>query len=297
MQWWLIGGKCLLLLLLTARLALAQEQYQVLEEILVETERVVEKQNRITIRPEGLPAQVNIITPDEVQRTPYTGDVLDVLRKVPGLNIQKYPRGDMGHQIGLRGFIGNNGVAIVIDGVPMNTIHWYHGQMEIGWLIPEMIDRIEVIKGPFSALYGDFALGGVINIVTKNADPGASLGAYGGSFGTGRAVGVFSQPDWKINPFLVWEGYTRDGYRINSDYHRGQFFNKFTFSGRGRRSLPAAALFSPLLGGCRLPAGGSAQGRHRSAHLGCQHHRRRQRGKCQPGAELSSQRRRGGLTS
>lgn len=238
MKWWRIGRKCLLLLLLAAPLTWAQEQYQVLEEILVETERVVEKQNQITIRPEGLPAQVNIITPDEVQRTPYTGDVLDVLRKVPGLNIQKYPRGDMGHQIGLRGFIGNNGVAIVIDGMPMNTIHWYHGQMEIGWLIPEMIDRIEVIKGPFSALYGDFALGGVINIVTKKADPGASLGAYGGSFGTGRGVGIFSQPTWKIVPFLVWEGYTRDGYRINSDYHRGQFFNKFTFPvGGGDLSL------------------------------------------------------------
>ncbi|WP_449245104.1 TonB-dependent receptor [Desulfobacca acetoxidans] len=206
-----------------------KEQVNVMEEILVETERVVEKQDKITIRPEGLPAQVDIITKDEIQRTPYTGDVLDILRKVPGLNVQKYPRGDMGHQIGLRGFIGNNGVAVFVDGVPVNTLHWWNGQVEIGWLIPEMIERVEVIKGPFSALYGNFALGGTINFVTRKSDPSSSLGGYGGSFATGRGVGVFSDPSLQYTPFLVWEGYIRDGYRENSDYQRGQFFNKVTF--------------------------------------------------------------------
>lgn len=224
-------GSSLVFLLIATGLLWAQEepyQAQVLDEILVESERVVEQQNRLTIRPEGLPAQVNIITRDEVQRTPYTGDVLDIMRKVPGINIQKYPRGDMGHQIGLRGFIGNNGVAIFIDGMPMNTMHWYHGQMEIGWLVPEMIERIEVIKGPFSALYGDFALGGVINIKTKKADPSHNVGFYGGSYGTARGVGVFSNPNWQVVPFVLWEGYTRDGYRLNNQYDRGQFFNKIT---------------------------------------------------------------------
>ncbi|HAY20856.1 MAG TPA: TonB-dependent receptor [Desulfobacterales bacterium] len=52
---------------------------------------------------------------------------------------------------------------------------------------------------------------------------------YGGTYGTGRGVGVASDSTMKSTPFLVWEGYTQYGYRENSDNNRGQFFNKITF--------------------------------------------------------------------
>ncbi|MFZ5450614.1 MAG: TonB-dependent receptor [Thermodesulfobacteriota bacterium] len=211
------------------------EKEQALPEVLVESERLVEDQDKITIKPEGLPAKVNIVTKEDLKKTPYTGDYMDMFRNIPGVYTSKL-NGDYGDRIGMRGFYpSNNQVAIFVDGMPMNLFDYrLSGWGDISWVIPEMIERIEVIKGPFSALYGDFALGGVINIITKKSDPSPSVGAYGGTYGTCRAVGVASDPSWSeslrnVTPFLVWEGYTRGGYRTNNDSNRGQFFNKFTF--------------------------------------------------------------------
>ena len=203
-------------------------------ELVVETERLMEQQDQITIKPEGLPANVNIITKEDLKRTPYKGNYLDIIRTIPGISVSKYP-GDYGDKIGMRGFAGGHGreVAVFVDNMPMNMLDYTYGMSDISWVVPEMIERIEVIKGPFSALYGDFALGGVINIITKKSDPSPSVGFYGGTYGTARGVGVISDSSWsqslgKVTPFLVWEGYTRAGYRENNDYERGQFFNKFT---------------------------------------------------------------------
>ena len=225
----------LLWILILPGLLYAQEQSQELaiEEVVVESERLVEEQGKVTIKSEGLPAEVNIVTKEDLKKTPYTGDFLDILRKVPGVTALRIPRGDIGPQIAMRGFQDFDVVAFYVDGMPMNYFHYAHGQSEVGWLVPEMIERVEVIKGPFSALYGNFCLGGVINIITKKSDPSPSLGVYGGSFETWRGVGVISDQSWSkslgnVTPFLVWEGYSSDGYRDNNDYQRGQFFNKFT---------------------------------------------------------------------
>ena len=213
-----------------------QPQEQAIDEIVVESKRIVEEQSKVTIKSEGLPAKVNVITKDDLERMPYKGDILDILRQVPGVHARKASIAETGDHIGMRGFSGGHGkmVAYFVDGMPMNVFDYSHGVSDIPWVIPEMIERIEVIKGPFSALYGDFALAGVINIITKKSDPSPSVGGYGGTYGTGRGVGVLSDSSWSkslgnITPFLVWEGYTRDGYRINEKYQRGQFFNKVTF--------------------------------------------------------------------
>lgn len=209
-------------------------QEQALEEMVVEAERPVARQEKITVKSEGLPTGVTVITREDLKRMPVTS-YLDIFRRQPGVYVSKYTGGDFGDRIGLRGFSSGHGmqVAFMVDGVPMNVLDYAHGTSEIAWLVPEMIERVEIIKGPFSALYGDFALGGVVNIITKKTDPGPSLGLYGGTYATGRAVGVYSGPAWhtgalELTPFLVWEGYTRQGYRDNNYYERGQFFNKIT---------------------------------------------------------------------
>ncbi|WP_449245106.1 TonB-dependent receptor [Desulfobacca acetoxidans] len=226
----------LLLGLLSPGLLSADEQprEQSIDEIVVESERLVEKQETVTIKSEGLPAKVNIVTKEDLKRMPYTGDAVQMVQQIPGMGIRRNMRGDMGVFLGMRGFSGNNVTAVFVDGMPLNTLNWAHGLLNMGWLTPEMIERIEVIKGPFSALYGNFARAGVINFVTKKSDPSPSLGGFGGTYETFRGVGVFSDSSWSkslggVTPFLVWEGYTRGGYRHNEDFERGQFFNKFTF--------------------------------------------------------------------
>lgn len=207
-----------------------------MDELLVEAERGVTEQGAVTIRTEGLPANVTIITREDIKRIPTTGSYLDLFRLSPGVYVTKYTGGDFGDRIGMRGFASGHGVqtAFFVDGMPMNVLDYFHGMADIAWLVPEMIERIEIIKGPFSALYGDFALGGVINIITKTSDSAPSLTLNSGTYNTGQAVGVLSDSSWKLSPwqftpFLVWEGFTREGYRLNQKYRRGQFFNKVTF--------------------------------------------------------------------
>jgi|GEM_PF-1136786 outer membrane receptor protein involved in Fe transport len=204
---------------------------QALPEVVVESARLVEKQDQITIKAEGLPANVEVVTKEEIKRTAYTGNYAEILRKIPGVIVNNYASPVMGDRIGMRGFSGSHGrqVAVFVDGMPMNLNDYLHAYTDINWLVPEMIERIEVIKGPFSPLYGDFSLGGVINITTKKSDPSPSVGFYGGTYGTVRGVGVLSDSKLTPTPFLVWEGFTQNGYRDNSQYNRGQFFNKVTF--------------------------------------------------------------------
>lgn len=204
---------------------------QALPEVVVETERLVERQDKITIKAEGLPAKVNVVTKEDLEKTTYTGNYVDILRKIPGVLTSNYASPVQGDRIGMRGFSGSHGrqVAVFVDGMPMNLNDYLHGYTDLNWLVPEMVERIEVIKGPFSPLYGDFTLGGVINITTKKSDSSPSIGLYGGTYGTGRSVGVLSDSKLTPTPFLVWEGFTQEGYRENSHYNRGQFFNKVTF--------------------------------------------------------------------
>jgi outer membrane receptor protein involved in Fe transport len=200
-------------------------------EVVVVGEAVIENKGNISIRSEALPSSVHVITREDIERMPVR-HYLDLFRGIPGMNTSHYGQGDVADGLGMRGFPSGHGsqVAIFVDGVPMNVPHHSHshGFADINWLVPEMIERIEVIKGPFSALYGNFALGGVINIITKKADESPSVGAEAGSYGSRRAITTISNHEWKPTPFLVYEAHARDGYRDNSGYARYNFFNKLT---------------------------------------------------------------------
>ncbi|GGO53739.1 vitamin B12 transporter [Roseovarius pacificus] len=110
----------------------------------------------------------------EARGTQY---VADVLRQVPGLSVSR--TGSFGGltQVRLRGHEGNH-TLVLIDGVDVAAPN--QGEYDFGGLIAADIERIEVIRGPQSALYGSNAIGGVISITTKRAEePGVS-----GRFGT-----------------------------------------------------------------------------------------------------------------
>ncbi len=202
-----------------------------IDEIVVEGEAIIEDKGNISVKSETLPTAVQVITKEDLERMTIR-HYLDMFRKTPGIITSHYGQGDVADGFGMRGYQSGHGsqVAIFVDGVPINIPHHSHshGFADIGWLVPEMIERIEVIKGPFSALYGDFALGGIVNIITKKSDTSPTLGAELGSYGSYRGVATISNNQWRPTPFLVYEAYTKDGYRDNSDYTRYNFFNKLT---------------------------------------------------------------------
>ena len=130
------------------------------------------------------PAVATVITAEEIAAMGAT-DLDEVLETVPGLHVSRNNNSYMPRYI-IRGMFStfNAEVLMLVNGVPMTSI--YTGDRGNAWfgLPVDNISRIEVVRGPGSALYGAEALAGVINIVTKTADEiaGTQAGVRAGSF-------------------------------------------------------------------------------------------------------------------
>ena len=146
------------------------------------------------------PGIVTVITQDEIKKT-GANDLMEVLKLVPGFDFGVDIEGIVG--IGIRGNWANEGkVLMLIDGIKLNEE--LYSTLQFGGHYPiEMINRIEIIRGPGSAIYGGNAEYAVINIITDlNSDfNGASaivsnsfmsktFGSRGVSLATGKSVGA-----------------------------------------------------------------------------------------------------------
>lgn len=90
----------------------------------------------------------------------------EILDTIPGVLVQRTNLG--GGSFVIRGRNGNQNL-IMIDGIPINDAGWRFGNVQyLNYIDPGVIDRVEVIRGPASTLYGSGALGGALNIMTKN---------------------------------------------------------------------------------------------------------------------------------
>ncbi len=191
--------------------------------------------SQVSLGAASLPAQVQTINSQDIQQLNIWGrEPADLFTKIAGMNTYYYNQGTLGLGVGMRGFTNANNIGFWVDGVPQNQpCQAGQGRVLIQWLPPEAIERIEIIKGPFSALYGDFAMAGVVNIVTKKSERAPSVSSYGGSFGQFRALGVLSSDTLSLTPYLVQEFYTIDGYRDNSELRQGSTFDKVSFPALG----------------------------------------------------------------
>lgn len=123
---------------------------------------------------------VSTITADEIRKRPPARDVSEIIRTMPGVNLTgNSTSGQRGNnrQIDIRG-MGPENTLILIDGKPVTSrnsvrLGW-RGERDTrgdtSWVPPEMIERIDVIRGPAAARYGNGAAGGVVNIITKKFD-------------------------------------------------------------------------------------------------------------------------------
>lgn len=120
---------------------------------------------------------VSIITAKDIEKDPPVNDLSDIIRKMPGVNLTgNSASGSRGNnrQIDIRG-MGPENTLILVDGVPVtsrNSVRYsWRGERDTrgdtNWVPPEMVERIEVLRGPAAARYGSGAAGGVINIITK----------------------------------------------------------------------------------------------------------------------------------
>jgi outer membrane receptor protein involved in Fe transport len=144
---------------------------------------------RSTVRATDPPATASGVTlGDEELRGLPAQSASDVLRRIPGLMAVQHQGGGKADQLFMRGFDADHGsdVAVYVDGVPVNLPSHAHGQgyVDVRWLPPELIERVEVVKGPYDARQGDFATGGAINFITRRTVSGSSVALTSGVFPT-----------------------------------------------------------------------------------------------------------------
>ncbi len=167
----------------------------------------------------------------------------DILRVVPGLLAVQHQGGGKADQLFLRGFDADHGtdVGIFVDGVPVNMPSHAHGQgyADLHWIIPEAIERIDVVKGPYDVRFGDFSTAGAVNLVTRDHFEESSVQFTLGMFpslgagkldATGRFVAILSPTlaGWakELHPWVAFEAAYDDGPFQNPE--RLKRYNLFT---------------------------------------------------------------------
>lgn len=111
------------------------------------------------------PASISVITQEDLKRKPVQ-NLKDVLQDVPGVQLTN--EGDNRKGVSIRG-LDSSYTLILIDGkrVSSRNAVFRHNDFDLNWVPVDAIERIEVVRGPMSSLYGSDALGGVVNIITK----------------------------------------------------------------------------------------------------------------------------------
>jgi vitamin B12 transporter len=211
-------------------------------EVAGRTETVIVSANRTETTPEQAAVAANVITEQQLQARQYPM-LFDMLREIPGLQIDAYgPPGALA-EVFTRG-ADYTGTLVLLDGVPLNDPG---GELHLENITSDGLERVEVVRGPESALFGAEAAAGVIQLFTKhgnpeNAVPHGSFTYERGSFQTDRWIanlsgGLPSRLDYMLsasefhtvgewpNTFSLNNTGTADiGYKIsNSTQLRGVF--------------------------------------------------------------------------
>jgi vitamin B12 transporter len=166
-------------------------------------------------------SDVTVIPGPEVEKWGANG-VTEVLREAVGTVVTPTGGPNTQTSVSLRGSDPSQ-TLVMIDGVPIGNPAATDGSLDFSNLSAIDIDRIEIVRGPQSALYGSDAMGGVINIITKKAKKGekhTTLTLQGGSYGTvqGTATTSGATDNWTYALGVTdayTEGFPTYGFRIN----------------------------------------------------------------------------------
>lgn len=171
------------------------------------------------------PVTTQVIRSKDIQQS-GSNDVADVLLEMTGIDIEQHER--FGSVTDLQGFDSNH-ILFLVDGT--KQIGRLNGQFDISQIPASDIERIEVVKGPASAIYGSQAMGGVINIITRRPESHAQLGSTVkiGSYGRLNANLSAEIPiaSWSSKLFLDMNrfgGYDLDASTPKQD---GRSYNKY----------------------------------------------------------------------
>ncbi len=166
------------------------------------------------------------ITPAVIAQTPAINTV-DLIRQTAGVEAHDQGQGPgFASDLAIRGFSSDHStdMALWIDGVPINEPVNGHAEGYNDWslLMPQSVRQMDVYKGPTSALYGNFALAGTVNIRTLERMQGSNLSLEGGSYGRIEGSALTGVDKDRTGAVFGIRGVTENGWRPNSDYSLGQ---------------------------------------------------------------------------
>ncbi len=205
-------------LLLAAAAALAQE-----DAVVITATRVPQPSLEV-------PASVDRLYADEIREGRPQVNLSESLGRVPSIVVQNRQNYAQDLQISSRGFgaratFGVRGIRLIADGIPATMPD---GQGQASTFALGSAERIEVLRGPFSALYGN-AAGGVIVVDTADGPtaPTATAGLHAGSYDTWKAAVGFGGQFGRLNAIGDLSRFDTEGYRDHSAATRDQLNAKF----------------------------------------------------------------------
>ena len=213
------------LIALTAAVpVLAEEELYRLEDIIVTA-------SRIETSLKEAPANVSVITSDEIEGT-GAQTVVDVLRREPGVFAQSYLGNPKGANIDIRGCgeATPQNVLVLVNGRRVNGIDVTGA--DLAQIPVDAIERVEVYRGPGTVLYGDNATGGVINVILKagKGPPKVVGSATVGSYNYFKPELIFSGKQGRFSYLATVSEVETQSYRHNNEFYGKDALGNFKIS-------------------------------------------------------------------
>jgi iron complex outermembrane receptor protein len=188
---------------------------------------------RFASDPALTPIGATVISADEIRRS-GAGDVNTAIRKIGGVYGRQSLDGSPNFDLDLRGFGANSNqnVVVVLDGVRLSENEL--SSVLLSSIPIDNVERIEIMRGGSSVLYGEGATGGVINIITKRPVKGALRGSLFAE------AGQFGLREMRASVAQAWDGFALDaqiGNLRTDNYRANNKYEQKTFSGGAQWTL------------------------------------------------------------
>ena len=186
------------------------------------SQQIIVTASKVPETVESTPASVSVITKKEIDKQ-AARDVADVLREVPGLDVSR--TGSFGKEtsVFMRG-ASSKQTLVLWNGVEINDP--YFSGYNWGQFSTAGVERVEVVRGPFSSLYGADAVGGVVNIITTGAAPHTDFDFAAGGRGLYNGVASYGTANFNI----VAEHRQDNGFALNDNDRQNSLLGSATFA-------------------------------------------------------------------
>jgi len=193
-----------------------------------------------------VPAATSVVGLDTLRGIPRGIGAEEALALVPGVKVDNQADGERVHlSIRGQGLLterGVRGIKVLLDGLPLNDPTGLAPDLfDVDW---STVNRIEVLRGPSSALYGGGASGGVVNITTRDgggSPAGGEVSATGGTYDFWKGLAEVGGSSGAVNYRVSFSGNYGDGYRVHTQFDAANLYAKVRWEASPDFKLTAIA--------------------------------------------------------